>query len=170
MRGLGVLVVVIVFSFLFTNEAFACRPKPTPTPTPTPTIIVTPTPTAGSSATLTSNSTGGTGISDNRSSSPQATQPNNPVCNGIYPNKPLLQGFTRLSETSIQFSFWGVTADNYIVSYGYSPTALNFGIPYLPNTSTSFEIDALAPNVPIFAQVIAKKGACYSYSLILDPQ
>jgi hypothetical protein len=81
----------------------------------------------------------------------------------------LLQGFQRLSPTSVAFSFWGVTSDKYSVNYGYTKDQLVYGIPYLPNTSTSFIIDSLAPSKTVWAIVTSYNGECATNSLPLDP-
>lgn len=118
-----------------------------PTPTPTPVVF--------------------TGVSDGRSDG--KGEYHAPVCSGIFPDKPLLQGFKLGSKGQVTFSWWGVQADKYSLRYGYTLDQLVYGIPYIPNTSTAVEINGLESGRNVWAVVTAYKGECATDSSPLDP-
>lgn len=135
----------------------------TPTASPTPTISPTPTSEPTACGNL------GCGVGNVPSNPGQSGSYTPSVCDGIFPQAVLLQGFKRLTPTSVEFSFWGVTSDKYSVDFGYSESDLSMGIPYLPSTSTSFEIDGLNPNQMVWARVWSYNGKCRTPSVIVDP-
>lgn len=83
---------------------------------------------------------------------------------------PLLQGFKRLSPTSVQFDWWkSPDAETQSILYGYSADALNYSVVDFSADTTSFTLNDLQPNVMIFAMIRASKGACTADSQIVDP-
>ncbi len=138
----------------------------TPTPTePEATPSATPTPVSQDSTGATANNGG----SDGLSSSPDATKPFVASCTVPF-DAPLLQGFQRLSPTSVEFSFWGVRdVDKYSVVFGYSQDNLIYGIENVANDQTSFVLNDLQPNTNVWAQVWDWKNGCAEKSEIIDP-
>lgn len=127
------------------------------TPTPTAIPSATPTPEQGSSS--------GGGSAPTFFDGSYHVQ----TCNGIFPDKPLLQGFKALGNGSVEFSWWGVNADKYSMRYGYDVNNLIYGIPYIPNTSTSITISGLQEGRNVWAVLTAYKGECAIGSNPLDP-
>lgn len=151
-----------------------CRIEPTPTPTITQDdeITLTATPTEEPSVTpLPSVSPEPTATpSAEQSPGTNGTQGDyfTPTCNIPF-NAPLLQGFQRLSPTSVNFSWWGVEGiDRYSIVYGYSQDQLIYGVNDI-GKGTSFTINSLEANRTVWAQVYAWKGQCASISNPLDP-
>ena len=123
-----------------------------PTPTPTPTIV----PVVF------------TGVSDGRSDG--KGEYHAPVCNGIFPDKPLLQGAKRVNATTVNFSWWGsANADHYSLVYGYYGEPLTMGVVNIDRNVTSFDINLLKPNKAVNAQLWAWLGQCVTVSETLDP-
>lgn len=144
-----------------TNSQQVCK-ETIPTFTPT----VTPIPEATPSATP---DTPHQDVSDGRSSNPDATLPHSMACTIAF-DAPILQGFTRVTPTSVAFSWWGVAdIDKYALVYGYSPDALVYGVDNIGADATSITIASLEPNRTVWAQLLAYKGGCASYSKIIDP-
>lgn len=142
-------------------------PTPTVTVTPTPTVELTPTPTATVEATPTPTPRQETQqtVSNGGSSEPVRYTP---TCT-IPLKSPLLQGFKRLSPTSVQFSFWGVDeAEYYAVVYGYEENKLEYGILNI-GKQTSYTLNDLQPNEVVWSQVWAFKDGCVSKSAVIDP-
>jgi hypothetical protein len=192
-------IVIAVLVFLFstqvkawnTHETFHCYHScqvPTPRPILTPSPIYTPrdceggetysvwqacptmepSPTAGQSATPTPEQPH-QDISDGESSNLDATLPHSASCT-IQFDAPLLQGFNRVTPSSVYFSWWGVAGiDKYSLIYGYSPQSLIYGVDNIGPDATSITIDSLEANRTIWAQLLAYKGGCASYSTIIDP-
>jgi len=99
------------------------------------------------------------------------TQPNNPSCNGVYTDMPLLQHFIRTSPTSVELGWWKPIAgvDKYSLVYGYYGEAMMHGVADIANNVTRFTIGALRANTPIQAQLWAWRGQCVTRSVIIDP-
>lgn len=91
------------------------------------------------------------------------------TCTGEYPDKPILQGFAVINETTDRYSWWpSVNADKYAVVYGYSPDALIYGVDNISKDTTSIVLGNLQPNTQSWAQVWAYKGECVTRSDIVN--
>lgn len=135
-----------------------CREAPTPTPTPT--LEPTPTPEEPKQSSM-----GG------GSPQPWSPGPYSPaVCNGVYPDIPLLQGFEVIDSTTDRYSWWAPIGgvDKYAVVYGYSPDALIYGVDNIGRDATSIQISELRPNTQSWLQVWAFKGECVTKSVVFN--
>jgi len=119
-----------------------------------------PTPTPHSSTTSEASSNAGTPGSANPA-----------TCNSIYTDKPLLQHFIRTSATEIQLAWWKPVggADKFSLIYGYSLSAMIYGIPAIPGNSTGITVGALRPNAYTYFQLWAWRGECVTKSDVIDP-
>lgn len=152
---------VNVFSFVNNKDKDKDKKKHKPCATPTPTPGVSEEPTASPSAVVTETTT---------VAGPTAT-PGPAVCS-IAIDAPILQGVNRNSDTAVTFSWWPIKdgADRYAIIYGYSADKLDFGTNSIGGTQTSVQLNSLAPNAAIFAQITAYKGACSSTSGVLGSE
>lgn len=137
------------------NEVLPCvTPTVTPTPTPTNAPFV------------------GTGVSDGRSDGRSDGQGgfNSPVC-GIPTDKPLLQGFKRVTPTSVSLAWWAPVngVDKYALTYGYYGESMSMGADNLPSSITNFTIEQLQPNRAINVVLWAFKNNCATLSDPIDP-
>lgn len=143
----------------------------TPTPseevTPTPTDEVTPTPTQEQPAPQLEqpSNAGGSALTNDTTQAPGAR-----VCT-IHFAAPILQGFKRVSATSVEFSWFTSTdsIDKQSIVYGYSENGLEYGVENLPVNQTKIVIEGLKPNVMVWAQVWNWKDGCAEKSAIVDP-
>lgn len=160
-----------------------CQPTPTPEDqctdahndsddclTPTPSLIESPTPTATPEATITPVVNETTSVAGSSGSTGGSGGNSTPTCN--FSIKPaLLQGFKRLSPTSIEFSWW-VSEDNpdkQSFLYGYSEDNLQYSQLNFAGNISSITIHDLNPNVTVWGMVRSYKGDCVSDSNKLDP-
>lgn len=92
------------------------------------------------------------------------------VCNGVYPDKPILQGFKVINDTTDEYSWWGSVGgvDKYAIVYGYKPDELVYGIDNVPANATSIQIGNLRPHTQSWLQVWAYKGECVTKSDIFN--
>lgn len=165
-----------VFSFLWNkekhegkNEGENCE-TPTPTPGLSPTPEVTEEPTVPPVPTEGDETVTPTATPSGETAGPTAT-PGPAVCS-IAIDAPILQGVHRDNSTSVTFSWWPIKdgADRYAIIYGYANDKLDFGTNSIEGTQTSVQLNDLAPNAAVFAQVTAYKGACSSTSGVLGSE
>lgn len=91
------------------------------------------------------------------------------TCDGIYPDKPLVQGFEVIDETTDKYSWWPAqNADKQAVVFGYAPDQLTMGQDNLPSTQGSIVLTNLKPNTQTWVQVWAFKGQCVTKSDIVN--
>lgn len=172
-------------------------PTPTPTQTPSPTPTVTPTVTLTPTPTIRECKEGEYLFENecipNPTGTPtptvQPTQPPSnddhsgptwsprvdfsfgwPMCDGIYPGTPLLQGLKRVSDTQVELSWWPASDVNfYSLIFGYQGEPMNMGAVYIDPHATSILVNYLRPNSFINAQLWAWRGQCVTRSNIVDP-
>jgi len=120
----------------------------------TPTPEVTPAPCVGSCGDPPTFA----GSSTNAPSAPSCTIPF---------DAPILQGFERLSPTSVKFSWWGDNAEKYSIVYGYQEGSESYGQNDIHDTSVV--LNGLQPNAMVWAQVWGWKDQCAEKSAWIDP-
>lgn len=145
-------------------------PSPSPSPSPSPTLTPTPTPecdgdcvTPTPEVTPAPSGNGGNpptfaGSSTNPPAAPSCTVPFDP---------PILQGFERLSPTSVKFSWWPGSADTFSIVYGYAEGQESFGMTDIKGTSVT--LNDLSPNTMVWGQVWGMKNGCAEKSAWIDP-
>lgn len=128
-------------------------PTDEPTPTATPEATPTPEQSTGSLPTFAAST----------------TEANNPSCDGNYPDKPLIQGFQVINETTDRYSWWPApNADKQSVLFGYAPDQLTMGQDNLPKDQGTIDLQFLKPNTQTWMQVWAFRGECVTKSDIVN--
>ena len=158
------------------------QPTPTPTATPTPSctptptitpidecdskdceedVTPTPTPTATPSARI---------VEEHHNDDPHASV-EVPACQGSL-NAPILQGFSRINDTTVSFNWWKSTdsVKHQWIEYGYSEFDLPYSVLNVDKDATSIELGALRPNTSVWARVCAYgENNCVVCSNRIDP-
>ena len=105
------------------------------------------------------------------SSAQTSTSAPTPACTIAF-NAPILQGYTRVNPSTVEFRWWkstdtGITKQSIV--YGYEEGKPLFGADNLANEQTSIVLNGLAPNKVVWAQVTAWRDWCPAHSNWLDP-
>jgi len=128
---------------------------PTPTkPTTTPTATVSPTATTTVSPTSTVSPTTRISSSPTPTFPPPPTIPSPPQCTAVRPSAPIL---TSVIKTGTEATLTWTKVDlatHYTISYGTSPSNLQFGVPNTGNV-TSYKIGALDKSKTYYFTVYA---------------
>jgi hypothetical protein len=92
------------------------------------------------------------------------------ACGGVFPDKPLLQGFKVIDSTTDEYSWWSPVSgvDKYAVVYGYKPDELVYGVDNISKDVTSIRIGNLRPNTQSWLQVWGFKGECVTKSDVFN--
>lgn len=141
--------------------------EPSPTPTPTPGEEVTPTPTEEPRVTPTETPQ----PHDEPDFAPSSTLAHPNQCNGDAPAAPIATGGTRVDEDTIIVRWWQSTdsVNHYVLEYGPTKDQLLYGVPFIPSTSDSFEINGVTSSHWYYRIRAEGSNYCQSISEIVDP-